>query len=370
MACHPGHALDAAVRILDRHVGGQFLKIFLVCVLGVPFLFMVIDLTDNLDRFIDQGVGRSQMLLHYVYQFPYQSLLAFPIAALLASVFTVSNLTKRFEITAMKAGGVSFYRITAPLLGCATLLSFVALGLTELVPATNRRSVEALEREETRSRTLRMSFVFRADQGYVYKVRRLDTREQRMDDVQIEREGTGPEYPTVNITANTASWDSLTESWVLQHGWMRRFPGDQDERAYEFLRLHLRELDEDPTELRAEPKDVDEMRYAELGQFIDAIERSGGTALDLETARAQRIAFPFACLIIALFGMPLAHSNRRGGAPLSVGIALATTVIFLIFVRIAEALGAGGALEPDVAAWLPNLVFVVAGILLLARVRT
>lgn len=358
------------MRLLDRYVGMQFLKIFAVCVLGVPLMFMVIDLTDNIDRFIDQGVTRLQVTLHYVYQFPYQSLLAFPHAALLASVFTVSSLTKRFEITAMKAGGVSFYRFSVPLLILATLLSFVALGLTEVVAVTNRRSVEALAREESRSQTIRMSFVYRANQGLVYKVRRLDTREARMDDVQIEREGTGAEFPTMNITANTAQYDSLAKNWRLQHGWIRRFHGPETERAYQFLQMFVRDLDETPDELRAEPKDVNEMRYAELGQFIDAIERSGGTAHDLETSRTQRLAYPFACLIITLFGMPLAHSNKRGGAPLSIGIALATTTVFLIFIRITEALGAGGAIPALLAAWLPNAVFLVAGILLFSRLRT
>ncbi|MDH3732652.1 MAG: LptF/LptG family permease [Gemmatimonadota bacterium] len=358
------------MRILDRYVGMQFSRIFAVCVLGVPFLFIVIDLTDNLHLFIDEGATRGQLLVHYLYQFPYQSLLAFPIAALLASVFTISAMTRRFEITAIKAGGMSFYRLTAPLLIGAVLLSGVALLLTEIVPVTNRRSVQALEREETRSRDIRMSFIFRADESLVYKVRRLDTREGRMDDVQIEREGTGPEYPTMNVSANTARWDSVSNRWVANFGWLRRFASHDSERAYQFSELHMRAFDETPAELRAEPKEPDEMQYEELGQFIDAIERSGGTPRQLRTARAQRLAFPFACLVIVLFGMPLAHSNRRGGAPQSIGIALATTIVFLIFVRISEALGAGGAMEPSLAAWLPNLVFLAAGVVLFAKVRT
>lgn len=358
------------IRLLDRYVGSQFLRIFAVCVLGVPFLFIVIDLTDNIDRFIDAGATRGQVALHYVYQFPYQSLLAFPIAALLGSVFTVSAMTKRSETTAIKAAGISFFRMTAPLLVLATALSGIALALTEVVPVTNRRSVEALEREEARSQTLRLSFVYRANNGLVYKVRRLDTREGRMDNVQVDREGTGPEFPTMNITSNVARWDSISGRWIMNFGWVRRFPSHGVEHAYQFSELHLRDFDETPIELRVPPKDVDEMRYAELGRFINAIERSGGTPTDLETARSQRLAYPFACLVIVLFGMPLAHSNRRGGAPLSIGIALATTVIFLIFQRIAEALGAGGAIHPDLAAWLPNGIFLAAGLVLFARVRT
>lgn len=358
------------MRLLDRYVGIQFLKIFAVCVLGVPFLLIVIDLADNIDRFIDQDVTRIQVALHYLYQLPYQSLLAFPIAALLSSVFTVAAMTRRFEITAMKAGGVSFYRFSVPLLIGSTLLSFAALGLNEVVAVTNRKSVEALEREQSRSRTLRMSFVYRADGGLVYKVRQLDTRSGQMQDVQVEREGTGAEFPTMNITASSAQFDSLTSRWVLQHGWARRFAAPDREHAYEFLEMFVREFDEPPEELRAEPKDEDEMRYAELGRFIEAIERSGGTANDLRTARAWRLAFPFACLVITVFGVPLAHSNRRGGTPTSIGIALGTTIVFLIFARITEALGAGGAIPPIIAAWLPNGVFLLAGLVLFARVRT
>jgi lipopolysaccharide export system permease protein len=330
----------------------------------------VIDLTDNLALFIDEGATRGQLAMHYLFQFPYQSLLAFPIAALLASVFTISTMTKRFETAAMKAGGISFYRITAPLLTMSLLLSGIALALTELVPVTNRRSVEALEREETRSQTIRMSFVFRGERGLVYKVRRLDTREALINNLQIEREGTGPAFPTMNIMASTASWDSVTDRWVANHGWLRRLPTHETEHAYQFRELHIRDFYETPAELRAEPKEPDEMRFGELRQFIEAIERSGGTPLALRTAKAQRIAFPFACLVIVLFGMPLAHSNRRGGAPQSIGIALATTIIFLIFVRIAEALGAGGALDPTLAAWLPNGVFLAAGLVLYTKVRT
>jgi len=280
--------------------------------------------------FIDEGATRAQVAVHYIYQFPYQSLLAFPIAALLASVFTISSMTKRFETAAIKAGGISFYRMTAPLLLMSLLLSGVALALTELVPVTNRRSVEALEREETRSNAIRMSFVFRADRGLVYKVRRLDTREKLINSVQIEREGTGPDFPTMSVTASTATWDSLTHRWVANHGWLRKLPTHDTERAYQFRELHIRDFDETPTALRAEPKEPDEMRFAELGQFIVAIERSGGTPRALHTARAQRIAFPFACLVIVLFGMPLAHSNRRGGAPESIGIAIATTAAPLV----------------------------------------
>ena len=133
-----------SLRILDRYVMTQFLRIFAACVLGVPLLFIVIDLVDNLDVYLGRGLSRADVLLHYFYEFPNQMLLAFPLASFLAAVFTVSTLSRHFEVTAAKASGISFYRVTLPLVALSLLISFVALGLTEIVPITTRRAAEVI----------------------------------------------------------------------------------------------------------------------------------------------------------------------------------------------------------------------------------
>lgn len=358
------------IRILDRYLLRQFFRIFAICVLGVPFIFIVIDLTDRLDSYLAEGAGGFQVLLHYVYQFPYQALLAFPIAALLAAVFTVSNMTRHFETTAAKANGVSFYRLTAPLLFAALGVSLVALGLTELVPRTNVMAEEALGEERSRSETLRRDFVYRADEGRVYVVQRLDAREGIMEEVSVEREGTGYEYPTYEIASPEARWDSAAGRWILESGRLRLMPEAGTTHTFRFRELWQRPFTETPEDLLAEPKDPEQMGYFELGRYIEATQRSGGTARDLIVEQELKVAIPFTCLIIVLFGAPLSHSTRRGGAPLSIGIALATTIFFLMLIRVSQALGAGGTVPPRLAAWLPNLLFLGAGLWLYAKVRT
>lgn len=355
---------------LDRYVLGQFLKIFVLCVLGVPFLFMVIDMTDRLDEFLAEGLRGGRIALHYLYQFPYQGLLAFPIASLLAAVFTVSGMTRHFETTAAKAGGVSFYRLTFPLLLGGLGLSGAALVLTEIVPVTNRKAEQAIRQDAPRSRTIRGPFVYRGEEGRVYKIRRLDTRDGSLTHVQIEREGTGYGYPTYSAHAPSARWDTAAGAWVLEGGRLRFFPDGERTLTFRYEELWQRGFREEPERLLADPKEPEEMGYAELGRYIEAIERSGGTARKLSVQRALKLSFPFACFIIVLFGAPLAHTTRRGGPTLSIGIALAVTILFLILVRISEALGAGGVVPAQLAAWIPNLVFLLAGGVLMARVRT
>ena len=130
---------------------------------------------------------------------------------------------------------------------------------------------------------------------------------------------------------------------------------------------HFRET---PTQLMASQKAPQDMRYAELGRYIRALERSGSDVNTIKVERALKIAVPITCIIIALFGAPLATSTQRGGAAWGIGLSLAVTVTFLIFIQLTKAIGGEAVMDPDLAAWVPNALFGLGGLVLLARVRT
>ena len=112
------------------------------------------------------------------------------------------------------------------------------------------------------------------------------------------------------------------------------------------------------------------MTYAEIDRLARIIQRSGGDANELLVKKEQKIAIPVMTLVIVLFGAPLATSSRRGGAAFGIGLSLATVLVFMMLLRVSAALGEAGALAPLTAAWLPNAVFAVAGIVFTVRVRT
>jgi lipopolysaccharide export system permease protein len=118
------------------------------------------------------------------------------------------------------------------------------------------------------------------------------------------------------------------------------------------------------------PRSPQEMRYEELSRFIAAAERSGIDVNTLRVERALKIAIPVACVIIAMFGAPLATSSQRGGAAYGVGVSLGTTIIFLLAVNLTKAFGGKGLISPDLAAWIPGIAFGVIGFFLLLRVKT
>ena len=354
---------------LDRYVLSEFWKIFSATAIGFPMLVIVIDLTDKLDRYLNRNLPKSQIALSYLYWIPDSMFMALPAAVLFATVFSIGALTRHAEITAAKASGISFHRLVLPIFVASVFVTLFAIALGEVVPGANARRAELLEERKFRSGSDRFNFAYAADQGRVYKVSVLNVERGSIDHLEIERKGNGPDYPTYLLAARSARWDS-TGRWTLRRGELHVLPDDSTNLSIAFDSLYDRNFRERPLDLTASPADPQEMRFRELGRFISALERSGGDADELKVEQMLKLAIPLTCIVIAVFGAPLATSTQRGGAAYGIGVSLATTIIFLMLIQITKAVGGGGLLPPVLAAWIPNVAFAAVGAWLLMRVRT
>ncbi len=355
------------IRILDRMVLSIFTKLFLAFVLGAPFLFVVADATENVDKYLGRQLTIFEVALGYAYLLPKFMLWSFPIAALVAAVFTVHGMTTHREVVAAKAGGVSFHRLVVPLVGMGVILTGAGLVLTELVPRTNRRAMEALKEIQSR-REWRTNFVYQTEDGYMLTAQRLSVADGSLSSVALERERLDGEGLESHTVAESARFDPA-QGWVFYNGYTRHFTGG-DEQAYAFEAYRTRWFTEEPVDLLEEPRDDDEMTYQELGKMADMVRRSGGDPTELLVAKEEKLAIPVATLVIILFGLPLATTVKRGGASYGIGISLASTILYLVLMRVSTAIGESGGLPPLAAAWLPNALFLAAGLVLLTRVRT
>src|SRR5947207_2088269 len=357
---------------LDRYVLREWAQVFFLATFGFPLLVFVIDLADNLEKYTSGGVSKGHLALSYVCYLPETVTLVLPVAVLFAVVFTVGALDRHSELTAAKASGISFHRVIRPLLAASVVAVLADVGLTELAPVTSSRRAELLGQKQIRSDQFRNNFVYRADGGWVYAIGGLELARRAMRDVIMEREGTGPEYPTIVIAAPQASYDTARRArgWTLSKGTVHYLLGPGSETAFTFDRLSTRDLREAPVDLLAEPKAPDEMRYAELGRYIDALARSGSDTKKLRVERALKLSVPVACIIIALFGAPLAISTPKSGAAWGVAVCLATTFVDLLMFQLSKAVGAGGVLPPSFAAWVPNFAVGAAAVWLLKNART
>jgi lipopolysaccharide export system permease protein len=357
-------------RALDRYVFAEFWKIFVTTALGFPILINIIDLTDNLDKYLSQNLSAGRIALSYLYWLPDSMFMILPAAVLFATVFSVGALTRHSEITAAKASGISFYRFIAPIFVGAVIATMLGLILGELAPITNKKRLDILQGSSLNSVTSdRYNFAYAADRGRIYKIGALHLVVPSIEGIVIERKGNGPDYPSYIISSNNANYRT-GKGWLLQKGAMHLLTDSMQNLTFSFDSLIDRHFTEPPKQLTLTQKAPTDMGFRELGRFITSMERSGAEVNELRVERMLKLAIPVTCVVILLFGAPLATSTQRGGAAYGVGLSLATTVIFLMLIQLMKGVGGKGIIPADLAAWLPSIIFGVVGAILFARVRT
>lgn len=357
------------MKLFDRYLLRQFLGTFTLLVLALPFLFLITDLTEKLDEYIGRGLGFRAVAASYLFYMPQLIFYGFPIAALIATVFTIGSMTRHQEITAAKAGGVSFYRLVFPVVVLGIVLSAGAVGIAEAVPVANQKRAVLLGMKERYMIPIRMNLVYRTETGRTLTANQVSKLTNSMDNVVIE--GVDPQTGLwVQQTAAAAAW-SEQEGWALREGYLRWRDTTGVESTTKFRVMRTPDLREEPEDLLTDVKEPEEMRYDELQSFIGMVERSGGDPKAAQVNLQQRLSLSMAVLVIVLFGLPLTTSTQRGGGTaFGIGMSLAITMGYLMLFKVGEAMGESGALSPLMAAWIPNILFFVAALVFLWRVRT
>jgi len=357
-------------RVLWRYLFWQYLRIFILTAVGLPAVQSLIALTDDLNKLLNRGVTTESLPAIFFYGLPEGMFQMMPAAALFATVFTIGPFSRYSELTAAKAGGISFHRLVVPLLAASALAAVANFYVGEYATKASARRLELQKERQARSVTTKYNFVFRADEGWTYSIRSLDTERSVLQGLLLERPSRSAELRGLAVTADSATWSGEQAAWTLWNGAVHVFQDSLTPATTRFGSMRMRSLKEPPRQLLITPKLPEEMTWAELGEYVDVMERAGNDVNELVVKRWLKIALPVTCLVIALFGAPLAVSSPRSGAAVGIAVSLGTTITFLLFIQLAIAVGKSGLINPDYAAWVPNAVFLVIGLGLMARVRT
>ena len=353
---------------LDRNVASEFLRIFVVTLLGFPLLVSVIDLVEHLRHYTADKIPVRDVAISYYYMLPDTMFMVIPAATLFATVFSIGTFTRYSEVTAAKASGISFYRFIAPII----VMSFVAMGIGlavgEAAPRANAIRDELLKGKSEAAENERYNFAFASATGRNYRIYTLNVEKALLEHVEIETRRSARQAGVL-VSAEKGNWKAK-RGWAFQNGLMHIMHNDSNDVAITFDSLYDRAFQETPAELRASEKAPAAMNFRQLSHFIVALERSGADVNLLKVERMLKLAIPVTCVIIALFGAPLATSTQRGGAAYGVAVSLGTTITFLILIQLTRAIGGHGIISADLAAWLPNIIVGSIAVILLARVRT
>jgi len=359
------------LKILDIYLIKQFLQTIFFGIIALILIFVVIDMMENLDDFIDKNVPYDVIFHYYLVFTPEIIRLITPIAVLFGALFTAGKAANLSELTAIKACGVSLARFMLPFMITTLLISgFSIIFSGYIVPMANRTKINIEMNYLDRGITFTGSNIFFQDtRTRIVSISYFDDNNNIAHTVSIQDFSRDDLTKMVGRTdARSLMFDTLKKVWIAKDVVRRTF-GEVNQTADYFDELELAEVNFTPGELLTKQQKPEEMNFNELSSFIKNQQKSGNDPTNTLIEFHSRFAFAAASLIVILFGLPISANKRRGGLAAQVGINILVAFIYLVFMKISQAFGKNGALDPILTAWAANILFLTAALVNLPRVR-
>ncbi len=359
------------MRIIDRYVIRIFLTVLVGAMVAIVAIFIVLNLTDNMEKFIEASAPLKAPLLYYLNFAPYIIVLTLPVGMLLASLSAIGSLVRSNELLALKASGVSSFRPIFALSFLALIIVCLSFLFSEnVVPRANEAKKMIWNQyvskqgrvsyNETINRTLDLGG------GTMLFIRSFNSGTNVGEYVTLAQ-ASGNRIRRV-IQARSLSYDEAGDRWQFNQAEERIWEaGVERFLTHETLIEDLPELS--PTELNPRRRDPEEMAYSDL---LDYVRRGEARARNITRARIDlnmKTALPFSIFIIVLFGSSLAAVRRRAGLAVGFTASIGICFIFYFVIRAGQAFGYNGDLPPMLAAWLGNIIFGALSLFFLARAR-
>ena len=357
------------MRILDRYLLREFTGYLVLGLLGFIVIFMVVDVVEKIDVFLDHRASLPLVAQYYVNLAPDVVVKVLPVALLLATFLALGQLNKFGELTAMRAAGLPLTRILAPVFAVAAACVIISLLLGELVvPAATRARDqifdERIQHLHRSSPLERADVTFLGANGRIWYMRLYVIAEQRMHEVALQEFRSGSLVR--RIDAAEATWDG--HDWVFVSGFARTFVKGR-EKAEPFTRLAVQGLAERPLDFAKESRKPDEMNYFELRTYVERLRASGARVANYLVDLHLKLAFPLICFVVVLIGAALATRLRMQSAAMGFGLSIAISFLYYGIMRAGQALGHNGAVAPYVGAWMGDAIFGAIGLLMMRQAQ-
>ena len=361
-------------KILDVYVSKGFCVYFFWSALVCVSLFVIMTLFDLLDDIIRNKIHLSFVFDYFLFLMPHILLIVIPMSVLLAILINFGILEKSSEVTALKAGGWSLYRIALPVFSLAGVLCLGLYFMQDyLLPYANirqdsLRNVIKGRPPQTSMRPQRKWIFGESDRIFNYDY--FDPNQNLFVALNVYEIDLGNLKVRKRVHAARARIEA-NGTWSLENGWIREFvSGQQDFNRFERTRLFFPEKESYFKKEIFEPKESAKLTYLELSRYIDYLHKSGYNATELQVSLHKKISFPLSCFIMALVGVPFSFSMGKKGAFYGITLSIVVAIVYWGVFSIFEQMGSYGMLVPLLAAWAPNLLFGAAGLALLLTIKT
>lgn len=366
--------------LLDDYVMREYATNFAMVLLSFSTLFIIFtffELIGDIIRNRTPLVTVGDYLLNLI---PFILYNVTPLCCLVAVLITFGTLGRSSELTAMKATGISLYRIVTPVLITTLLLAGGLFAFDELyLPAANRRqeALRSVIKDKPAQTFLRPDRKWISGQAgptgtpaRIFYYQFFDASKNVFANLTVFEFNPTTFALERRIFASSAHWNERVNQWVFENGWQRTFSGDTIASYQPFTITAFPEIHEQPSYFVKEDRPSQEMSYNELSRYIADLKQSGFDTKRLSVQLNRKLAYPLITVVMAMLAIPFALSMGKRGSLAGIATAIGLGIAYWVVDGLFQAMGNVNTLPAVLAAWTPDLLFGIAGTYLLLRTPT
>lgn len=347
------------MKILHRYLLKQYLRNLCVCLFVFCLLFLIFDFFDRIDNILPEDADAGTIAKYFFYKIPQTATLMIPVSVLVSTMFTVGILSKNSEITAMRATGATLLWLFRPIIAAGLFVGIISLALNEtVVPYTTRRvkeiyNIDIMQKNRTGSYS-QGNFWWRSNNDF-YSVNMFDSRTNTLMD--FSKFELLPDHSIAKRTeARRVKWIDPLLGWSMEDVTRYKFqdPINPEIKHLQALPLPISSQPQDFYDVKTEP---DTMSFRQLRRFIREQAANGIPVTGSITDLQNKLAFPFASVVISLVVLPFSLKPARSGS-------LAGSFVFGLVIGFSYyavhsfslAMGRAELWPPMISAWMANIL--------------
>ena len=361
--------MDLKQKKIDKYIIKKFILTFFIALLLIIGIVILFDISEKINKFVENKAPLRAVIFDYYVNFiPYFMNMFSPLFVFITVIFFTSRMAVNSEIIAILSCGVSYKRMLRPYMISAALIAILSLGLSLwVIPRSNVQRVQFETRYVKKKNPFSSNNVhYQIDPGKFVYVESFSTWNNTAYDFTLE--DIENNKLVKKISAETAVWDSTFGGWRLQKYFIREYSeGGMQDRVRTGVQLDT-VLNLTVTDFYRNKKTVETLPISQLNKLIKTQKMRGDSnVMYAQIEKHTRYALPFSAFILTIMGVCLSSRKRRGGIGLNIGIGIALSFTYILFLRFSQMFVYSGALPPLIALWLPNVIFAIVAAFLYSR---
>jgi lipopolysaccharide export system permease protein len=353
-------------KLIDKYIIKKFLGTFFFCIVLILTIAVVFDFAEKIDNFMEKQAPVKAIIFDYYMNFiPYFAMLFAPLFVFIAVIFFTSKMAVSTEIIAILNSGMSFRRMMWPYFLSAFIIATFTFILTNFViPKANliRMDFEDKYYHASNKRVIVESIHRQVFKNIYVYMGTFNPLSMRGSNFTIEKFSDSGKLVS-KLSSASVVYDTTIHKWSALNYYLR------DIKGYGEVITKGKQIDTTltikPGDFSRDPSFVGTMTSRDLDDYIKLLRLQGSDELKLFLIeKYRRFANPFAVFVLSLIGVTLSSRKIRGGIGMNIGIGLALSFSYILFLQFASQFCLKGNLGPMLAMWIPNIIYSIIGLVL------